>query len=95
MAPLIDWDDPEPNAHLLDWRRRSHDFGLVPVEDGETGTEPSLLVPADRLLEEEEPEALDDQDVAHSADDSLSTEEGESDIDTGLPEHASGDRGLG
>jgi RNA polymerase primary sigma factor len=28
---LIDWREPEPNAHVLDWRERAHEFGLLPA----------------------------------------------------------------
>src|SRR6476660_5037320 len=31
--PLVDWREPERNAHVLDWRDRAHDFGLVPLDD--------------------------------------------------------------
>ncbi len=47
--------------HVLDWRERAHEFGIVPVDESEPGTvvaEPRLLI------EEEEPEALEDQHVA-------------------------------
>ena len=58
-ASLIDWREPERNAHVLDWRARAHEFGLVPLDDQE-GVTP-VVEPADRLLEEEEAEAFDDQ----------------------------------
>ncbi len=63
---LIDWDDPVPNASVLDWRRRAHGFGLVPIDDsegdGEGGSEP-LVLPVNQLLDEEEPEAARDQEL--------------------------------
>jgi RNA polymerase primary sigma factor len=31
--PLIDWDDPERGAQVLDWTQRAHDFGLVRLGD--------------------------------------------------------------
>jgi hypothetical protein len=55
---LIDWDAPEPNAHVVDWRERAHEFGLVPVEEGSGGEEP-VVEPVERLIREEEPEAID------------------------------------
>jgi len=58
---LIDWADPEANAHVLDWRERAHDFGLVPIEEGENG-ESALVLPVERLLEEE-PEAAEEQEI--------------------------------
>ena len=30
---LIDWTQPEQNAHVLDWRQRAHEFGIVPADD--------------------------------------------------------------
>ena len=80
---LIDWDDPDENAHLLDWRRRAHEFGLNPVEEGERGEAPSL--PVDQLLEEEEPEAAADQDVDGS--DAAASEESDAVLDEGLTDN--------
>jgi hypothetical protein len=45
---LIDWDDPERHAHILDWRSRARDFGLLPVaddDDDDTGTAVESGVP--------------------------------------------------
>ncbi len=58
---LIDWQEPERNMHVLDWRERAHEFGLgaTPGEDEEEG----LVLPPDQLIEEEEPEALERQAV--------------------------------
>src|SRR5262245_56549743 len=54
---LIDWREPARNAHVLDWRERAHEFGLVPIDESdEPGT--SVEQPPGRLLEEEEPEAF-------------------------------------
>jgi RNA polymerase primary sigma factor len=53
--PLIDWNEPERNMHVLDWRHRAQDFGLMPAEDSE---EPGVVLSPERLLEEEEPEAF-------------------------------------
>jgi RNA polymerase primary sigma factor len=59
---LVDWREPERNAHVLDWRERARGFGLIPVEDhGAIG--PLVVEPPDRLLEEEEPEAFEDQPI--------------------------------
>jgi RNA polymerase sigma factor (sigma-70 family) len=58
--PLIDWHEPERNAHVLDWRERAHEFGLTPIEeDGEVDA--PLVEPARRLIDEEEAEASSDQ----------------------------------
>jgi RNA polymerase primary sigma factor len=57
-SSLIDWREPENNAHVLDWRERAHEFGLVPALDPED--EPAhVVLPADRLIDEEETEAYD------------------------------------
>jgi RNA polymerase primary sigma factor len=53
---LIDWQEPESNAHVLDWRERAHEFGLMPA--GDTDEPESVVLSADRLIEEEEPEAF-------------------------------------
>jgi RNA polymerase primary sigma factor len=54
-SSLIDWREPENNAHVLDWRERAHEFGLVPALDSE---EPEhVVLPPDRLIDEEETEA--------------------------------------
>jgi RNA polymerase primary sigma factor len=61
-ASLVDWSQPERNAHILDWHERAHAFGLVPVgEDGAVG--PTIVDSPERLLARDEPEAFDDQPV--------------------------------
>ena len=57
---LIDWRESERNMHVLDWRQRAEDYGLIPAaEDDE---EPAHVVePPERLLSEEEPEAFASQ----------------------------------
>ena len=57
-SSLIDWREPENNAHVLDWRERAHEFGLVPALDSEDEPEHVVLT-ADRLIDEEEREAYD------------------------------------
>lgn len=57
---LVDWREPEPNARVLDWRERAHEFGLIPVE-GQGPMGPPIVEPPERLLEEEEPEAFEEQ----------------------------------
>jgi RNA polymerase primary sigma factor len=56
-SSLIDWREPESNAHVLDWRERAHEFGLVPA--GDTDETESVVLPADRLIDEEEHEAYE------------------------------------
>src|SRR5690242_5012024 len=53
---LIDWHESERNAHLLDWRARAHEFGVVPVDQGEGSPSRAFETP-EQLLDEEEPEA--------------------------------------
>src|SRR4051812_18609563 len=59
---LVDWREPEATARVLDWRGRSREFGLLPVEDDGTVEDP-VVEPALRLIEEEEPEAFADQSI--------------------------------
>ena len=60
---LIDWDNPERNAHVLDWRSRARGFGLIPVEEGGWTVEAPLSESPEQLLAEEEPEAFEAQPV--------------------------------
>ena len=56
---LIDWKDPANQAHILDWRRRTHEFGIGPEGDGApTAEETPYATEPERLLEDEEPEAF-------------------------------------
>jgi RNA polymerase primary sigma factor len=54
---LIDWTKPQRNAHLLDWRQRAQEFGLVATDE----TDEATVLPPDRLLQEDDPEAFDEQ----------------------------------
>ena len=54
---LIDWNQPERNAHLLDWRQRTHEFGL---NGGDESEDVAVLAP-ERLLREDDPEAFERQ----------------------------------
>jgi RNA polymerase primary sigma factor len=60
---LIEWKDPSNQTHILDWRRRAHEFGLI-SGDGATPTaeETPFGRQPDRLLREEEPEAFEPHD---------------------------------
>ena len=60
---LIDWIEPERNVRVLDWRERAQQFGLVPVGPEEEEGLPLVSTSPERLLQEEEPEALADQPV--------------------------------
>jgi len=61
---LIEWNDPSTQAHVLDWRQRAHGFGLDVDEREEIDRAQPFSVPAERLLQEDEPEAFTDQPVA-------------------------------
>jgi RNA polymerase primary sigma factor len=71
---LVDWREPEINSHILDWRERAHEFGLVPIDDQGT-TDPAIVEPAERLIEEEESEAFDDQPLDEAGRETLPAEE--------------------
>ncbi len=71
--PLIDWREPERNAHVLDWRGRAHAFGIVPLD--REPVEPPPVEAPERLLEEDEPEAFGEQPIAQAEDDALAPEE--------------------
>ena len=76
---LIDWHEPDRNTHLLDWRARAREFGVVPVEQADPG--PShAFEPPEQLIEEEEPEAYAEQRVdgaAEEVDEPVRLEEAE------------------
>ena len=62
--------------HVLDWRQRADDYGLLPGSDEDA--EPAHVVePPERLLVEEEPEAFTPQRIEAEA---LSQDEGEPDL---------------
>jgi RNA polymerase primary sigma factor len=54
---LIDWEEPENNAHVLDWRERAHEFGLMPGSEGDEHE--SVVLPPDRLIAEDDVEAIE------------------------------------
>jgi hypothetical protein len=81
---LIDGNEPEANAHLLDWRERAYRFGLVPVEAGEPGEQSTLVLPVDRLLEDD-PEADSEQQLDES-DSGRADEETQSAGEAALPD---------
>jgi len=58
--------EPEPNAHVLDWRSRASEYGLVPVD--RDGADPETLVrPAAELIDEDEREAYAPQAIDEEA----------------------------
>src|SRR5689334_6084618 len=72
---LIDWRDPDKNAHVLDWRRRAHEFGLMPVSSEEEDDAPTVVEAPERLLHDEEPEAFEDQHFEDGDQEELTEEE--------------------
>ncbi len=69
----MDWQEPERNAHVLDWRERAHEFGLVPLEPDEA-IEPPVAEP-ERLLREDDPEAFEEQPLDHADEEALTEDE--------------------
>ncbi len=75
-TPLIDWDEPQPQVRVLDWRRRANAWGLASVEpDGGGGDDAGAVLSPDALLAEEEPEAAARQDVPDEDEDGFSPAE--------------------
>ena len=74
MASLVDWREPEQNARVLDWRERAHEFGLIPVE-GQGPMGPPVVEPPERLFEEEESEAFEEQSLEEADREALEPEE--------------------
>jgi len=66
--PLIDWNDPSRQAHVLDWRHRAQEFGLAVEthEELEDSGQPFAPSP-EQILHDEEPEAFEDQPVGAEA----------------------------
>jgi RNA polymerase primary sigma factor len=85
---LIDWREPENNAHVLDWRERAHEFGLMPAVD--TDEPEHVVLPADRLIDEEETEAYErrrpgyDVDLENEDGDVIRREEEEEKFEAGV-----------
>jgi len=86
---LIDWQDPDCNSHVLDWRQRAVEFGLVPVRESDEPTDgpPSRVTePPGRLLYEEEPEAFGDQGFDDAESGALSSDEIEEPPEARVPD---------
>jgi RNA polymerase sigma factor (sigma-70 family) len=73
-ASLIDWHEPERNARVLDWRERAQTFGLVPLEGG-GAMAPPIVEPPEQLLDEEEPEAFEEQPIQDAESEALEPED--------------------
>ena len=78
---LIDWTEPDQNAHLLDWRQRTHEFGLVPGEDTD---EVAVLAP-DTLLREDDPEAYEHQHLGEEEEGPLRKDELKDELEEEIP----------
>jgi RNA polymerase primary sigma factor len=65
---LIDWRQPERNAHILDWRARAQEFGLTSLEQPDAVLS-EVVEPPRQLIEEEEPEAFHEQDLEGALED--------------------------
>ena len=85
-ASLIDWHDPERNAHILDWRGRAQEFGLLPVED-HASMDPPVVEPPEQLLEEDDAEAFEEQDLDGADREALSPDELAEPLEARLPVH--------
>jgi RNA polymerase primary sigma factor len=86
---LIDWRDPDRNNDVLDWRRRAHEFGLLPVDDWNEDAEPpssGVIDAPERLLHDEEPEAFEDQPLEEADRDELTPDEIEESPQAGVPD---------
>ncbi|HEY3093477.1 MAG TPA: sigma-70 family RNA polymerase sigma factor [Vicinamibacterales bacterium] len=66
--PLIDWNDPSRQAHVLDWRHRAQEFGLAVETHEELEDTGQPFAPSpEQILHDEEPEAFEDQPVGTEA----------------------------
>src|SRR5262249_40155679 len=87
---LIDWRDPDSNMHVLDWRERAHEFGLVPLDPADDDVDPAdggpHLETPERLLHEEEPEAFEDQHFDDRDEEPISAEEIAESPQAGVPD---------
>ncbi len=81
---LADWRQPEQNAHVLDWHERAHRFGLAPIE--ERGVVEPLVERPEQFLEDEEPEAFEEQPLEEAEHEALPQEELEEAPDARLPD---------
>ena len=75
-TPLIDWEEPQPQVRVLDWRRRANDWGLGSVGGDGASEDPDSFSPTpEALLSEEEPEAAIDQAVPDDDEDGFTAAE--------------------
>ena len=81
---LINFNDPSKQVHILDWRRRAHEFGLEVDEREDTEEGQPFQVEPERLLVEEEPEAFRAQPIP-APDDDFEEEAEEEGEDAAIP----------
>jgi RNA polymerase primary sigma factor len=81
---LVNWRDPARNAHILDWRDRAHEFGLLPV-DAHGDVERHFMGAPEHILRDEEPEAFEEQPIDAAVSDSLTEAEVEEAPESRLP----------
>jgi RNA polymerase primary sigma factor len=82
---LIDWEEPARNAHILDWRERAHEFGLVPVDPRDDGDEQQFVEPPEQLIREDDPEALERQQLDEEDEPPVTREELQEPADARVP----------
>jgi RNA polymerase primary sigma factor len=69
---------------VLDWHERARAFGLIPIE-GQPPPDAPVVEPPERLLEEEEPEAFEEQSLEEAERETLAREEIEEPPEARLP----------
>src|SRR5215208_6101294 len=82
---LIDWIEPERNVRVLDWRERAQQFGLVPVASEDEAL-PAVSTSPERLLHEEESEAVADQPVLEAPGEDTDPDDDEEESEAAEPE---------
>jgi RNA polymerase primary sigma factor len=83
MTAMIDWREPERNIHVVDWRSRAREFGLLPVDPADVGAA-AVDQPPGELIDEEEPEARERQQIEGVRAEEAALEEGE-EPEAGVP----------
>src|SRR5476649_1247668 len=65
---LIEWNDPSKQAHILDWRHRAQEFGLSVERRNDSDEGQPFSQDAGQILQNEEPEAFEDQKIGADGD---------------------------
>ncbi len=78
--PLVEWEAPDPQLHVVDWRKRANDWGLRSVDPIDPAEEPAadeepFAPEIEQLLAEEEPEARELQHVPDEDEDGFHPDE--------------------